>query len=133
MAQQQQEQPRKDPRARRRGKVVDGTVINQNPDRHYVLAHPGSERFGLTRHLEMGYVKVNGKTEKERVVCGRVEDNGDVTYMGHVLVWCPQEDYEADQADAKAIIEARSGKAKGPGGIDNVVGVNGKPAHDIEN
>jgi len=133
MAQSQQSaEPRKDPKLRRgRSKAVEGTVTNQREDRHYVLAQATDQSFGLIRHIENGYHKVNAQTDKERVVCGRVEPNGDVVFQGHVLVWIEKDLYEEDLAGAKAIMDARSKKSKGPGGVDNVVGVNGKPAHDI--
>jgi len=131
MSTQQPAQARKDPKSRRPPRAAEGTVTNQHPERRYVLAYISDPSFGLSKHLEDGYTKVNGKTEKERVVCGRVEENGDVTYKGHCLVWIDREEYEARLDDGQAVIKARAGKASGPGGIDGVVGVNGRPAHDI--
>ena len=123
---------RKDPRPRRAPRAVDGTVTGQHPDRRYVLAYPSDISFGLTRFLEDGYKKVNAKSDKERVTCGRVEENGDVSYKGHILVWIDKEEFEARLADGQEVVKARMRKAKGPGGIDNVVSVNGKPAADFD-
>ena len=64
-------------------------------------------------------------------MCGRVEDNGDVSYKGHILVWIEQEEFEARLADGQDVVRARTQKAKGPGGLDNVVGASGKPAADF--
>lgn len=131
MKEPQQQPARKDPKPRRIRRQDEGSVTDQRPDRHYVLAYAADVSFGLSRHLTDGYVKVNAKSDKERVVCGRVEENGDVTWKGHVLVWIDRETWEANEAYAAEVVKARNGKAKGPGGIDNVVGVNGKPASDF--
>jgi hypothetical protein len=122
---------RKDPRPKRAPRAQDGTVTGQRPDRRYALAYPSDVSFGLSRLLEDGYHKVNAKSDKERVTCGRTEDNGDVSYKGHILVWIDVEEFEARLADGQEIAKARMRKAKGPGGIDNVAGVNGKPANDF--
>jgi hypothetical protein len=122
---------RKDPRSKRPPRAQDGTVTGQRPDRRYSLAYPSDISFGLTRLLEDGYHKVNAKSDKERVVCGREEPNGDISYKGHILVWIEKDEFEARLEDGQAVVKARMQKAKGPGGLDRVVGVTGKAASDF--
>lgn len=130
---QQQSEPRKDPRPRRRGRGQDGQVKNKLPDRAYILANPAETRFGLTKKLEEGWTKVNHKSgDKERVFCGKLEDNGDVTFEGQVLLWLDKEEHEARLADGQEVVKSRDAKAKSPGGIDGVRGVDGRMAQNYQ-
>lgn len=108
-APQPQAEQRKDPRPRRRGRGQDGQVKNQHPDRAYIFANPGESRFGLAKKLEEGWTRVNHKSgDKERVFCGKLEDNGDVTFEGQVLLWLPKEEQDARLADGQEIVRAQS-------------------------
>ena len=134
MAQPQQaaEAPRKDPRPRRRIPGMSGTVKERRPDREYVFANPNDHLFGLSRHIDDGWTKINKDRDKERAYAGRVEENGDVSFEGQILLWIDKAEYQEMLDDAQAIVKARDAKAKRPGGIDSVVGVNGKLAADID-
>lgn len=131
---QQQAESRKDPRPRRRGRGQDGQVQNKHPDRSYILANPAERRFGLAKKLEEGWTRVNHKSgDKERVFCGNLEDNGDVTFEGQVLLWLPKVEHEARLADGQEIVKARDAKAKSRGGIDgNLRGAQGQPAMNYD-
>lgn len=123
-------EPRKDPRPRRaRGKIA--TVLHQNPDRRYVMANPADTRFGLSKHLEDGWTKIDAKSDKERISCGRVSPDGEVSFEGQVLLWIDKEEYEARIQDAEQIVKARDRQAAAPGGIDNVKAVDGKLARNM--
>ena len=128
---QQQAEPRKDPKPRRRGRGQDGQVKNQQPDRAYIMANPAESRFGLAKKLEEGWTKVNHKSgDKERVFCGKLEDNGDVTFEGQVLIWILKEDHDSRLADGQEIVRAREAQSKAPGGIDGVRGADGRLAQN---
>ena len=132
MGQPQQEPARKDPKTRRRVPGMSGTVKNQDPSRAYVFANPNDHLFGLARHIDDGWTKVNAARDKERAYAGRVEENGDVSFEGQILLWIDKDEQQAMLDDAQAIVKAREAKAKRPGGIDSVVGVNGKLAENID-
>lgn len=129
-AQQPASEPRKDPRPRRsRGRIA--TVTNQRPDRRYVLVNPADQLSGLAKHLDDGWTKIDAKSDKERVSCGRVSPDGEVSFEGQILLWIDAEEYEARIQDAAQIVKARDAKAAAPGGIDNVKAVDGKLARNM--
>jgi hypothetical protein len=131
MGQTQQAESRKDPKPRRRGRGQDGQVKNRQPDRAYIMANPAESRFGLAKKLEEGWTKVNHKGgDKERVFCGKLEENGDVTFEGQVLLWISKDEHEAMLADAHDIVVARDAQAKQPGGIDGVRSADGRLAQN---
>jgi hypothetical protein len=125
---------RNDPRPRLSRLQMAGQVDNKREDRQYVLANPSDELCGLPIHLDDGWQKISAKDDKERVIGGRVEKNGDVTFRGQVLVWLDKAEYESREADKRALVAVRNNKKVGPGGLDGVVDAQGKPAQNtIEN
>jgi hypothetical protein len=108
-----------------------GYVRNARPDRAYKLANPLDDRSGLPRLIDKEWTKIDATKDKERVYSGRVMDNGDVSYLGQILVWLPKEKYEEYQAEKQRLGDMRFTKSRGAGGIDGVKGLDGRPASDI--
>jgi len=125
-------QERVDPKNRRVSPQDVGNLRFGRPDRKYMLANPNDDLFGLQMHLDTGWEKVNGQSEKERIVAGRVEGNGLVTFQGQVLIWLPMEEWNAREAEKKARNQAREAKRKAPGGEFGVRDAEGNPAQDTK-
>jgi len=123
---------RVDPKTRRVSPQDVGNLRFGRPDRKYMLANPNDDLFGLQMHLDTGWEKVNGQSEKERIVAGRVEGNGLVTFQGQVLIWLPMEEWNAREAEKKARNQAREAKRKAPGGEFGVRDAEGNPAQDTK-
>jgi len=123
---------RVDPKNRRVSPQDVGNLRFGRPDRKYMLANPNDDLFGLQMHLDTGWEKVNGQSEKERIVAGRVEGNGLVTFQGQVLIWLPMEEWNAREAEKKARNQAREAKRKAPGGEFGVRDAEGNPAQDTK-
>lgn len=125
-------QERVDPKTRRVSPQDVGNLRFGNPNRKYMLANPNDDLFGLQMHLDTGWEKVNGQSEKERIIAGRVEGNGLVTFQGQVLIWLPMEEWNAREAEKKARNQAREAKRKAPGGEFGVRDAEGNPAQDVK-
>jgi len=125
-------QERVDPKTRRVSPQDVGNLRFGNPNRKYMLANPNDDLFGLQMHLDTGWEKVNGQSEKERIIAGRVEGNGLVTFQGQVLIWLPMEEWNAREAEKKARNQAREAKRKAPGGEFGVRDAEGNPAQDTK-
>jgi len=125
-------QERVDPKNRRVSPQDVGNLRFGRPDRKYMLANPNDDLFGLQMHLDTGWEKVNGQSEKERIVAGRVEGNGLVTFQGQVLIWLPMEEWNAREAEKKARNQAREAKRRAPGGEFGVRDAEGNPAQDTK-
>ena len=125
-------QERVDPKTRRVSPQDVGSLRFGNPNRKYMLANPNDDLFGLQMHLDTGWEKVNGQSEKERIIAGRVEGNGLVTFQGQVLIWLPMEEWNAREAEKKARNQAREAKRKAPGGEFGVRDAEGNPAQDVK-
>jgi len=97
-----------------------------------MLATPNHARFGLQMHLDTGWEKVNGQSEKERVIGGRVESNGMVSFQGQVLIWLPLEEWQAREAEKAQRNRAREAKRRAPGGEFGVKDAEGNPAQDVK-
>jgi len=123
---------RVDPKNRRVSPQDVGNLRFGRPDRKYMLANPNDDLFGLQMHLDTGWEKVNGQSEKERIVAGRVEGNGLVTFQGQVLIWLPMEEWNAREAEKKARNQAREAKRRAPGGEFGVRDAEGNPAQDTK-
>ena len=123
---------RVDPKNRRVSPQDVGNLRFGRPDRKYMLANPNDDLFGLQMHLDTGWEKVNGQSEKERIVAGRVEGNGLVTFQGQVLIWLPMEEWTAREAEKKARNQAREAKRRAPGGEFGVRDAEGNPAQDTK-
>ena len=121
---------RVDPKTRRVSPQDMGNLRNGRPDRRYMLANPNDDLFGLQIHLDTGWEKINGASEKERIVGGRVEANGLVTYQGQVLIWLPLEEWTEREALKKGRNQAREAKRKTPGGEFGVTDALGHPVQD---
>ena len=123
---------RVDPKTRRVSPQDVGNLRFGNPNRKYMLANPNDDLFGLQMHLDTGWEKVNGQSEKERIIAGRLEGNGLVTFQGQVLIWLPMEEWNAREAEKKARNQAREAKRKAPGGEFGVRDAEGNPAQDVK-
>jgi hypothetical protein len=123
---------RADPRPRnyvpgQAGQLKAGTT---QANRKYLLANPADNLQGLTFHLDTGWHKVNGKKDgdPERVISGKVEANGDVTFQGQVLIWIELEEWEAREEYKRQAMAAREARKAAPGGLDGVMSAEGEPA-----
>jgi len=125
-----QQLERTDP-PRRTSAAQAGDFRHLHPDRKYVLANPVDYLHGLQVHLDNDWQKVNGKSDKERVVGGKVEDNGDVTYQGLILIWLKAAEWEAREEGKKHLRQSREAKKHAPGGLDGIVKLDGKPAQNM--
>ena len=125
-------QERVDPKARRISPQDVGNLRFCNPNRKYMLANPNDDLFGLQMHLDTGWEKVNGQSEKERVIGGRVEGNGMVSFQGQVLIWLPLEEWQEREAEKAQRNRAREAKRKAPGGEFGVKDAEGNPAQDVK-
>lgn len=125
-------QERVDPKTRRISPQDVGNLRFGNPNRKYMLANPNDDLFGLQMHLDTGWEKVNGQSEKERVIGGRVEGNGMVSFQGQVLIWLPLEEWHAREAEKAQRNRAREAKRRAPGGEFGVKDAEGNPAQDVK-
>ena len=125
-------QERVDPKTRRISPQDVGNLRFGNPNRKYMLANPNDDLFGLQMHLDTGWEKVNGQSEKERVIGGRVEGNGMVSFQGQVLIWLPLEEWQAREAEKAQRNRAREAKRRAPGGEFGVKDAEGNPAQDVK-
>ena len=125
-------QERVDPKTRRISPQDVGNLRFGNPNRKYMLANPNDDLFGLQMHLDTGWEKVNGQSEKERVIGGRVESNGMVSFQGQVLIWLPLEEWQAREAEKAQRNRAREAKRRAPGGEFGVKDAEGNPAQDVK-
>ena len=125
-------QERVDPKTRRISPQDVGNLRFGNPNRKYMLANPNDDLFGLQMHLDTGWEKVNGQSEKERVIGGRVEGNGMVSFQGQVLIWLPLEEWQARVAEKAQRNRAREAKRRAPGGEFGVKDAEGNPAQDVK-
>ena len=125
-------QERVDPKTRRISPQDVGNLRFGNPNRKYMLANPNDDLFGLQMHLDTGWEKVNGQSEKERVIGGRVEGNGMVSFQGQVLIWLPLEEWQASEAEKAQRNRAREAKRRAPGGEFGVKDAEGNPAQDVK-
>ncbi|HEY6008128.1 MAG TPA: hypothetical protein VIU40_07370 [Geobacteraceae bacterium] len=116
---------RADPPKRRFVMAQAGQVKNGRPDRKYLLCNPNDEVHGLPIKLDQGWTLVNGGKDgdKERIFGGKVDANGMVTFQGQVLVWMALADFEALQAERLQLVDARTSKSRGKGGIDGLPGL----------
>ena len=82
----------------------------------------------------MGWEKINGRKDgdKERIAGGRVDENGTVSFNGQVLIWLPKDEHDAREADKQSLMKAREKQRNSPGGIDNVVDADGRPAQKMD-
>jgi hypothetical protein len=122
---------RPDPRPRKHVPGLSGTVINTRPDRKYLLAYPNDPVTGLAGHLDNGWHRVNHREDKERIHSGSLDPNGDVTFQGMILIYIEKDIWDEIQEDKQAVLRAREAKSRGPGGIDNLMDVEGNPASNI--
>lgn len=112
---------RQDPKPRRYNPVVAGHIKNQNPNRVYAFCDPRESQYGLQHHLDLGWAKIDAKSDPERVYSGRIEDNkSDVTYLGQLLVWMDKEEYQDMLAGRRDVLKARQAQAQAKGGIDRI-------------
>jgi len=125
-------QERVDPKTRRISPQDVGNLRFGNPNRKYMLANPNDDLFGLQMHLDTGWEKVNGQSEKERVIGGRVEGNGMGSFQGQVLIWLPLEEWQAREAEKAQRNRAREAKRRAPGGEFGVKDAEGNPAQDVK-
>lgn len=123
------QETRKDPRPRYQPGEV-GNIKNGRPDRRYKLANPNDDLHGLAMHIDTGWEKVSAKSDKERIIGGREEANGSVTYQGQVLLWLPTDEYEAREQEKRDRINAREQKRATPAGEFGLHDADGKPAID---
>ena len=123
---------RVDPKTRRISPQDVGNLRFGNKDRKYMLANPNDDLFGLQMHLDSGWEKVNGQSEKERVIGGRVEANGFVTFQGQVLIWLPLEEWLVREGIKRERNKAREAKRRAPGGEFGVRDAEGNPAQDAK-
>ena len=124
---------RVDPRPRSVDGYVEGRVLNQRPDRQYVLANPNDDATGVAFYEAMGYQFVRESVDKERLAGGRKQSDASdvISKHGQLLMWCPIEEHRAREALKGDLVARRERKAAGPGGIDDVVGPLGRPAEPI--
>lgn len=109
-----------------------GTVMFKRTDREYVFANPNDQVFGLNRHLDDGWKPV-GAGDPERVYAGRQNPaDGTWSFQGQVLLWMDKAEFDDALAAAQELVAARETKARAPGGIDGVHGVDGQPAEIME-
>lgn len=112
-----------------------GTPLNTRKDRVYFVANPSDQRssLGLQTLLDSGWHRVNHKKgDVERLRGGATQANGDVTWMGQVLLWISLEDYKAINQEIEQGTAELFERVRGPGGVGQVVDVTGKPASNME-
>ena len=128
---QEQTTKRVDPKTRRCSPGQAGHLRDKNPEYKYLLANPADDLHGLQMHIDTGWEKVHSSSDKVRVIGGKVDANGTVSFQGQVLIRIPLEEYEARQADIANAMKARENRRNGPGGIDGVTDAQGKLAQNI--
>jgi hypothetical protein len=137
MAQVQEQTKIADPQTRRINTAVAGTLINKtaNPERVYRLASPQDETQGLQFHLDIGWKKVNGRKDcdPERLVSGRVDPDGTVSFRGQVLLWLPKEENDALMGERKSLLSANEVRRNSGPGLDGVTDALGNPAQNDDN
>jgi hypothetical protein len=133
MSQEAEQDQRPEPSVLRSVRGFPGTVLNQRKDRRYFIANPTDEHTscGMKACLDVGWIRADHRKDKERLHSGSVQDNGDVTWKGQVLLWLPKEKYERIYAEVTQATAELAVRTHGPGGHNGVVDVTGKLATDM--
>jgi hypothetical protein len=103
--------------------------MNPQVGKRYFIANPTDQStgLGLQACLDDGWKRVNHKRSPERLRGGAIQDSGDVTWKGQVLLWMTDEEYAAYRADIEAARRDMVQRLGTP-----VVDETGKPATDMD-